>query len=159
NLENGINQFERVSCYSPIYHDEQGVYTARPLYYAMRAFSLAGLGQRLALQSGVSGINLKSYAVRDGHGRIWVTLINKDPTQTAEVTISSSQSIPSASAIRLTAPSLDSKTGVTLGGAAISNAAGKEGDWRAAERERLRAVGGDLRLQVPAASAAFVEIG
>ncbi|HEX5483065.1 MAG TPA: hypothetical protein VFZ08_10625, partial [Terriglobia bacterium] len=44
NLENGINQFERVSCYSPIYHDEQGVYTARPLYYAMRAFSLAGLG-------------------------------------------------------------------------------------------------------------------
>lgn len=159
NLENGINQFGRVSCYSPIYNDEQGAYTARPLYYAMRAFSLAGVGQRLALQSEVSGINLKSYAVRNRHGRIWVTLINKDPAQTAEVTISSSQSIPPASAIRLTAPSLDSKTGVTLGGAAISNEAGKEGEWKAAERERLRATGGNLRLQVPAASAALMEMG
>lgn len=159
NLENGINQFGRVSCYSPIYHDEQGAYTARPLYYAMRAFSLAGVGQRLALEREISGINFKAYAGRDKHNRVWVTLINKDPAQTAEVTISSSQSIPRGSAVRLKAPSLDSKSGVTLGGSAIRNEAGKEGEWKAAERERLRATGGNLRLQVPAASAALIEIG
>lgn len=159
NLENGINQFGRVSCYSPIYNDAQGAYSARPLYYAMRAFSMAGMGQRLVLEPEIPGINFKAYAVRNGQSRAWVTLINKEPLEAIEVTISSSRIVASANVIRLAAPSLSSKSGVTLGGAAISDENGKEGYWRAEERERLHAKGGDIDVYVPASSAAFVELG
>ncbi len=159
NLENGINQFGHVSCYSPIYNDERGAYSARPLYYAMRAFSMAGIGERLVLEPEVPGINFKAYAVRNNERRTWVTLINKEPLEGVEVTISSSRTVASANAIRLAAPSLSSMGGVTLGGAAISDDTGKEGTWRAAERERLRTQGGKLDVRVPAASAALVELG
>ncbi|MGH9401386.1 MAG: glycosyl hydrolase family 79 C-terminal domain-containing protein [Terriglobia bacterium] len=159
NFENGINQFGRVSCYSPIYNDEQGLYSARPLYYAMRAFSMMGVGQRLVLKSEISGINFKAYAVRDDPGRTWVTLINKEPEQAVEATISPSRTFASANAIRLTAPSMSSKSGVMLGGAVISNENGKEGYWRAAGREPLRVKGGDIKVHVPASSATFVEFG
>ncbi|HEV2498402.1 MAG TPA: glycosyl hydrolase family 79 C-terminal domain-containing protein, partial [Terriglobia bacterium] len=156
NLENGINQFGRVSCYSPIYNDEQGMYSARPLYYAMRAFSMTGVGRRLALESKISAINFKAYAVRDDRNRTWVTLINKE--QAVEAAISSSRTFASANVIRLMAPSLSSTSGVTLGGATISNQQGEEGDWRAAGHERLRVKGGKIEVHVPASSAAFVEL-
>lgn len=158
NFENGINQFGRVSCYSPIYRDDRGGYSARPLYYAMRAFSLAGVGERLALESDSVAPDLDAYAVRKGPG-IWVTLINKSAVRAAEVAIACSQRVGLAAAIRLMAPSLESTGDVTLGGAAISNDAGREGDWKPSERERLHVDGGNLRLQVPAASATIVEIG
>ena len=44
-----INQLGFISHYSPIVHDEAGHCSARPEYYGMLAFALAGKGELLKL--------------------------------------------------------------------------------------------------------------
>ena len=48
NMETDVNQLGFVSHYSPIFRDETGRLTARPEYYGMLAFALAGKGRSLA---------------------------------------------------------------------------------------------------------------
>jgi len=52
--------------------------------------------------------------------RIAVTIVNKDTSQAAAVNITTAQRFVSVKAVRLTSPSLDSKEGVTFGGATVT---------------------------------------
>ena len=56
--------------------------------------------------------------------------------------------------LRLTGPAIDATAGITLGGAAVDDT----GQWTRTRSESLEVAGDTLMLEVPAASAALVEL-
>lgn len=147
NLETGMNQLDFISSYSPIMDDQHGHYTAAPDYYGMLAFAPLSGGELLAPEYDASNLNATVYAVRRDR-EILVAIINKDGTRAAQATIAAGNHSHHATAIRLSGPSLDSKTGVTLG------ATGQGGDK---SPDPIRTKGG-YSLRVPAGSAAIVRL-
>jgi len=152
NLETDINHLGWVSHYSPIFRDEGGRLIARPTYYAMLAFALAGKGKliRLTLQKGA--INLTAYATIDPAGVLWLTIINKDLQRPAIVDVTLPPGIAGANLFRLSAPSVQSSDEVTLAGSQVT----PEGTWTAGPLDEVAVGGGSAELQVPAASAALL---
>ena len=148
NMETGINHLGFLSYYTPMAPDG-----ARPLYYGMLAFSQASRGERVQFTADSGGLNVTAYAVRSDDGSIWLTLVNKEAIRDAQVR-AVCPGVATASALRLSAPSVSSKAGVTLGGSAV----GSDGKWKPGAAEPIRVVGGEMEIDVPAASAAIVKI-
>jgi len=148
NMETGINHLGFLSYYTPMAQDG-----ARPLYYGMLAFSLASRGERVQLTADSGWLNVTAYAVRSDDGSTWLTLVNKEAIRDAQVR-AACPGVAMAGALRLSAPSLSSKTGVTLGGSAV----GSDGKWAPGAAEPIRVTAGEMEIDVPAASAAIVKI-
>ncbi len=155
NMETGVNQLDFISSYSPIGDDELGHYSTKPEYYGMLAFSLAGKGQMLRVDMDASSQNIKAYATRPNPKAVALTLINKG-VRKASLAVSAEGRVhgPQASVMRLSGPSIDTKSGVTLGGAEVTAAA----TWSPAKSERIPVRNGRVGIELPAASAAIVEI-
>ena len=154
NIETGVNQLGFVSSYSPIAKNERGAYEAKPDYYGMLAFSQAARGQKLSMQYDAAGTNLTGYAVRQNSGAVAFTIINKDASRTVQADIEAGQRFREARALRLQAPTLQSKTGTVLGGAAVD----ENGQWSAIHTERIQQEGPAYRVIVPAGSAVVVTL-
>jgi hypothetical protein len=153
NLETGLNQLGFVSSYSPIFDDQQGHLAARPSYYAMLAFAIAGRGKRIQADVSTSA-NLTAYGTLDNNQQPWVTVINRDIATGIQATVSSASAFQSAKAMHLNAPSYDAKSGTTLGGAEVS----AEGHWKPTNIEKLKPANGHLLLNLDPASAALVKL-
>ena len=111
--------------YTPI-GPGQNSHEARPLYYAMLMFNEAVRGASMLPARIVSpGLNMAAYALRAADDSLKVCLINKDRERGARVGIETGRNFSSASLLRLTAPSAEAKTEVTLGGSAV----GEFGLW------------------------------
>jgi hypothetical protein len=154
NLETGVNHLGFISSYSPIGEDEQGDYSAKPLYYGMLAFAQASRGRRVSVQYDAGNLNVKAYAVLGDDRLLWVTLINKEASQGVQVSIVGARAFASGSLLRLTAPSLESQKDVTLGGFTVA----ADGQWAASRREQFAIRRGECVIPVPAASAALVTL-
>jgi hypothetical protein len=61
--------------------------TARPLYYALLLFRAAARGRVVPVTVSTNGVNLTAYGALDDDGTLRVTVINKDMTQDAAVSI------------------------------------------------------------------------
>jgi Glycosyl hydrolase family 79 C-terminal beta domain len=153
NMETGVNQLDFVSSYSPIGDDEHRNYMARPEYYGMLAFARAGNGQLLGVEMDGSAPELKAYATETGRNVLAVTVINKGGRGWS-IDIDGAGRGREASVLRLSGPAVDAKSGVTLGGAEVTPA----GVWKPARFEKARVRGGRVEIEVPAASAAVVEV-
>lgn len=151
-LQTGVNQLGFISSYSPIGEDERGNYIAKPLYYGMLAFTQASRGSKIALDYEQSGMNLKAYGVKDPAGRLFVTIINKEALMDASLSLAIPVRSGRGSVMRLTGPSLDSKSGVTLGGSMVSS----DGKWAPAHEELVPVQRGECQVHLPAASAAIL---
>ncbi len=154
NIETGVNQLGFVSSYSPIGDDEHGHYSAKPDYYGMLAFAQASRGQRLKPDYDASGVNLTAYAVLQDDHRVAITIINKDESQAANVSVAFDRQYQKASLLRLNAPSLQSKDGVKLGGTTVTT----DGKWAPAPMEYVKMSRGECQVAVPAGSAAIVTV-
>jgi uncharacterized protein (TIGR03437 family) len=145
--------------YTPI-ANSGGQTTARPLYYALLLFRAAARGRLVPLDITTNGVNLTAYGALDTDGTLRVLVINKDLTQDAAVTIAPdivyAPAFLAAVAMRLSAPAIDSTSGVTLGGAEV----GHDGSWVPATIE-TGGIRGDGKYYglVPAASALLVSFG
>ncbi len=89
----------------------------------------------------------------DDH-RLRVALINKDPAHGVTASVATGVRRGEASVIRLAAPSVTSKDGVTLAGSAV----GQDGTWKPRPGEPVRCVKGRFEVPLPAASAALLTI-
>ena len=155
NMETGMNHLDFMSSYSPIADDEHGHYVARPEYYGMLAFSLGGKGKLLQTDVATQSPEIKAYATRSDDGALAITLINKGAAEHAvELQIAGPPAGRRASIDRLSAPAVDAKTGVTLGGAAVT----PEGTWKAAKSESMHVADGKLSVRLPAYSAAICTV-
>jgi hypothetical protein len=155
-METGVNQRGFISSYSPIGDDEQGHYWAAPEYYGMLAFGQSGAGRIIGSAIDAGDKNVKTYAVEPARDRIVLTLINKEPSYDATIVIDAGadKSLRRGSLVRLSGPSLESKSGVNLGRASVSPA----GLWKPAQTEEVAGSRGKFPVRVPAASAAVVTL-
>jgi Glycosyl hydrolase family 79 C-terminal beta domain len=155
NMETGVNHRGFISSYSPIGDDEQGHYSAKPEYYGLLAFSLAGHGELLTAEVDANSAAIKAYATRPKEGTLVLTLINKGAGASALNVNMGSQGQPrQVSVIRLTGPAVDAKAGISLGGAEVTPA----GTWKQAKSEVLPVRNGQLSIPMPPASAAIVQV-
>ena len=152
NIETGVNQLGFISSYSPIVDD--GSSAARPgaSYYGMLAFAAAAKDctEILPMDFDAQGINLTAYALGGNGKPRAVVAVNRDRAQDAHLSLWA-LGLREGDALRLSAPSAESTSGITFGGAAVD----AEGHWKAARRETLR----DGLLTVPRMSAAVVRSG
>lgn len=154
NMETDINQLGWISHYSPIVHDENGKCHARPEYYGMLAFALAGRGDLLKLtMDKETGINLSAYATKEDRGSLWLTIINKDLSQNAEINVAFPENLRKAEAFRLEAPSIDSTNKVALAGAEVS----PNGQWAPWSQE-VSTKDNTLEIEVPHGSALLLQL-
>jgi hypothetical protein len=154
NMETGVNQLDFISPYSPIGDDEHGHYVARPEYYGMLAFSVAGHGQFLKteLTSDVTG--LSAYATQPSPGSLSLTLINKTPRAHLVTGDCQGPLKPRhADALRLSASAIDAKNGITLGSAEVS----PSGTWKRSHTDRLEIRDGQFTISIPPYCAAIIE--
>ncbi len=142
-----------------IAHDSKGRLAINPKGYGLKAFDLGGHGSVTPVTiSNPDGVKLTAYAVRGG-GNLFVTILNKEHgagARGADLTIVSEGIAKRAEVIFLAAPSGDvtAKTGVTLGGAPISN----DGPWLGKWTPLVSRKKGRCAVKVAAASAAIVKI-
>jgi hypothetical protein len=157
NIETDINHHAFVSSYSPIVHDADMVCSARPEYYGLLAFAMAGHGDVIKTTlDKPADLNLSAYTTLDSNHVLWVVVINKDLTRDAAVEASHPLgAVRWAEAFRLAAPAIDSKTGATFAGSTV----GKDGSWKSEAGESVEMpTPQSLRLTVPHASAVVVKL-
>ena len=154
NMETGVNQRGFISSYSPIGDDEPGHSWAAPEYYGMLAFAQCGMGRIIASTVDAGSRNIVAHATRPDQDRSVVTLINKEAASDAVVVIEGDSRFRSASVVRLSGPSLESKSGITLAAEAVLPA----GTWKTERMEEVARSQGNLKVGLPAASAALVTL-
>ena len=70
--------------YTPIADDSGGVIEARPEYYGLLLFALAGSGTLLQTQLSAGGDAVTAYALRTPSGGLNLILVNKDTSQNSD---------------------------------------------------------------------------
>jgi len=139
--------------------DSDGRFKINPKGYGLKAFDLGSHGSvEPIVISNSNGVNLTAYAVR-GDRSFFVTIINKEHgagARAADVTIVSDGTTNDSAVIFLTAPggNVTAKTGVTLGGASISNDGPWLGKWTPLAPDKA----GRCVVKVASSSAAIVKI-
>jgi len=137
--------------YTPI-AGEAAPHRAQPLYYGMLLFAQAARGALVTTRL-QSDLNLAGFAARGNNGSLRVCLINKD-ARAARVSLDPGRRFAAAFAMRLAGPSLESAAGLTLGGTAVD----AYGRWAPGAAEMLEFERGQVRVDLPGASAALVRM-
>jgi hypothetical protein len=148
-------------------------FNVHPISYAEKMFSLGSRGKILPVKVGLTrtippqtgtNFNLAAYAVLGDDKNLYLTLINKSHGTTAAnlsvyIGVKGVDGYSQGRILRLIAPDGDvaAKTGVTLGGAEISDNAQWNGKWdpQLVPLQRFQFA---LQVDLPAASAAVVQL-
>lgn len=146
----GGGQFTR---YTPIADNGYTVVEARPEFYGVKLFSMAGQGNVVPTTNTIStNFNFTAYGVRQAAGVISGVLINKETNYSIQVTINLGSNVLAASVLALNGPALGSTIGYTLGGAPIN----PDGSWAGSFQSTTVATGGQLVVTVPPATALWL---
>jgi hypothetical protein len=156
NLHGGGN----VNSYSPIADSSGAVVEARPLFYGMKFFNLAGQGTLISANLSAGEVNASAYAVKSSGGAVNLIIVNKDATQNLQLTISMPQSVSSATLMTMTqlssgapAPNLSATSGVTIQDATID----PDGGFAPSIPFDLSPNGAQISCYVPAGSAVLIK--
>jgi hypothetical protein len=150
------------SGYTPIADSGGAVVEARPEYYGILFFTLAGQGTLYTTSlAGIGSLNVTAYAVKTSSGGLNLIIVNKDSTQNLQLSIELPQSASTATLLELTqlssgasGPNLSATSGVTIQGASI----GVNGSFTAGAAYTLTASGSQVSCYVPTLSAVLVQI-
>jgi len=135
--------------YTPIAGTPRTGFTARPLYYAMLLFAMAGPGTLIDVEFDNGQVpQVSAYGLKGADGAIKAVVLNKSD---ADVTLAV-DAAASVSVLRLCAPSLDDKANTRLGGARV----GADGAFAPAAPEKIASRDGRLTVAMPRASGALL---
>jgi hypothetical protein len=148
--------------YTPIADSGGAVVEARPEFYGILFFTLAGQGTLYTTQlSGIGSLNVTAYAVKTADGGLNLVVVNKDSAQNLQLAVSLPQSATSATLLELTqlsagatGPSLSATSGVTIQGVSV----GINGSFSSGAAYTLETSGTQVSCYVPALSAALIQI-
>jgi hypothetical protein len=140
--------------YTPIADDSGAVTGARPEYYGLLLFALAGSGTLLETQLSVGSINATAYALRTASGGLNLMLVNKDTLKNLVINIQANQGVQTASLQMMTGASLSATSGITIQGAAVNN----DGSFAPASPTALVPSASRTTCFVPALSAVLISI-
>jgi hypothetical protein len=146
------------------YATDHFVGNAAPPYYGMLLFSRAIADRaRLLVTTTLAAkaqrnvpVHVWATADRSRHARIVV--VNKDREQAGDAVITVRDGTGPATLERLTAPALDARTGVALGGLSIPDGTADGRLTGAPVSERVTPTGHTYRFAMPAASAALLTV-
>jgi hypothetical protein len=146
--------------YTPIADSSGTVVGARPEYYGMLFFTLAGEGTLYQTQVSAGTLNVTAYAVKTSAGGLNIVIVNKDLTANLQVSVTLPQSVSTASLLAMTqlttgatAPNLSATTGVTIQGAAVN----VDGTFSPGAAYTLTASGAEVNCYVPALTAVLIQ--
>jgi hypothetical protein len=137
--------------YTPIADDGRTVVEVRPEYYGMLLFSLMGPGHLVDVSRSATSLSLSAYALA-GHGRTSIMLVNKEAQARIDVEIMAGPEVKMATLMTLSAPALDSISGVTLNGAPIE----ADGSWSPGPSATVAVRNGSMKLAMEPATAVLV---
>ncbi|MGH9604468.1 MAG: hypothetical protein ACRD3N_02095 [Terracidiphilus sp.] len=145
--------------YTPIADDRGRVVEARPEYYGLLLFTLAGQGPLHTANLDAGGLNATAYAVKSSTGGSNLVIVNKDLKQNLELTAHLPHRAHSASLLALTdlsagaaGPELMAHSGVTIQGATVS----PDGSFSPGPAYTVAVHGSEVKCWVPALSAALI---
>lgn len=149
NLHGGANGY-----YSPIVGSVSGGFTVRPEFYGlMMAQEFSGkVMSRVALET--NGSNVTAYAGNDAKMKQLAAIFNKDSHDVEVNVVVAASHLKHAAVVRLQAPAIDSKDGVTFAGAGVSH----DGHFHPRTTEHVKVIAGKLGVRVPASSAALIRL-
>jgi uncharacterized protein (TIGR03437 family) len=105
--------------YTPIADSDGVVVEARPEFYGVTLFTLAGQGTLQQTTLGAGGLNATAYAIQAANGALNIIINNKDQVQNLNVAIQLPRAAAAAQLIQMTGASLDATTGIAIQGATI----------------------------------------
>jgi hypothetical protein len=133
NIETGVNQLGFISSYSPIQDDGKGTNTEGAPYYGMLSFdaALADCSEMLPIDVDTRGMNVTVYVLGESGRPRSVVVVNKDSSRDAHFSIK--ELMGDVYALRLLAPSEQSRAGLTFGGSQVD----AEGRWTVRTKEHI----------------------
>jgi hypothetical protein len=147
--------------YTPIADSNGSVVGARPEFYGILLFTLAGQGTLYTTQISAGSLNVTAYAVKTTSGGLNLIVVNKDLTQNLKLTTQLPQSASSATLLVMTqltsgaaGPDLSATSGVTIQGANVN----PDGTFSPSAAYTLNPGGSQLTCYVPALSAVLIQI-
>jgi hypothetical protein len=148
--------------YTPIADINGTVVEARPEFYGIFLFTLAGQGKLYTTSLNAGSLNATAYAVKATTGTgLNLVLVNKDSTQNLQLSVSLPQTVASATLLEMTqlsagatGPSISATDGVTLQGATVN----ADGTFTPAAAYTLSYTGSTLTCYVPALSAVLIRL-
>jgi hypothetical protein len=136
------------------------VVSARPIYYGILMFALAGQGTLYQTTVSAGTLNVTAYAVKTATG-LNIIINNKDSAQNLEVTLTLPQTVNTATLMEMTqatsgvsGPSLSALSGVTIQGAIVN----PDGTFSPNAAYTLTAGSTQLTCYVPYLSAVLIQI-
>jgi hypothetical protein len=145
---------------TPIADNNGVVLGPQPVFYGLLMAAMAGAGTMLTTQLSAGTLNVTGYALQSSDG-MSVILVNKDATQTLDLSIVLPQSMKSATLQQMTqlsagaaTPSLSALSGVTIQGATVATS----GAFQPAAAYALNLSGAQLSCYVPALSAVLIQL-
>lgn len=140
--------------YTPVAGTRENGFVARPIYYGMLLFAVAGQGRLVKTElGGEADGSVSAYGLRSDDDELKVVILNRNLDEDASLTIDA-PGTKKATVMRLTAPRADETTDVTFGGSVVGN----YGGWSPTVAESLAVRRGALALHMPKASGALVTL-
>jgi len=133
--------------------------SVHPDYYGLLMFAQAApAGSRLLKVTSTAGATLRTWATHAPDGHVRVVLINTDTAHAQTVAIRAQSAAGPAALVRLQAPAVTAKSGVTLGGQGFGPQTATGLLAGAAQPISVAQAGGEYLVRLPAASAAMVTL-
>jgi hypothetical protein len=106
--------------YTPIADNNGVVIEARPEYYGVLLFTMAGQGSLISTTVAAAGLNITAYTVKSADGALNIVVVNKEFSKNLRLDIECGQIVNSAHLLVMNGPALDATSGVTIQGAAVA---------------------------------------
>ncbi|MGH9344463.1 MAG: hypothetical protein ACRD19_11965 [Terriglobia bacterium] len=147
--------------YTPIADSGGAVVEARPEFYGILLFTLAGQGALYTADlSDIGSLNVTAYAVKTSSG-LNIVVVNKDSAQNLELTIQLPQSGSSATLLEMTqlstgasGPDISATSGVTIQGSSVN----VDGSFTPGTAYTLSPSGTEVTCYVPYYSAVLIQV-
>jgi hypothetical protein len=106
--------------YTPIVDNGGAVIEARPEYYGVLLFTMAGQGSIINTSVAAEGLNVTAYTVKSADGTLSIVAVNKDVSRNLQLDIECGQAVNSANGLVMSGPGLDATSGVKIQGATVT---------------------------------------
>ena len=149
--------------YTPIANNSTtgAVVEARPEFYGILLFTLAGQGTVCQTTVSAGSLNVTGYTVKTASGGLNLVVVNKDSSANLQLSITLPQNVSSATLVEMTqltagatGPSLSATEGVTIQGASVN----VDGTFAPSAAYTLSTSSAQVSCYVPALSAVLIKL-
>jgi hypothetical protein len=140
--------------YTPIADDNGVVVEARPEYYGVLLFTMAGQGSLIGTTVAAAGFNVTGYTIKSADGGLNIVVVNKEVSQNVQLNIDCGQTVNAARLLVMSGPALNATSGVTIQGATV----GANGSFAPGPAYTAQISGSTVSCYLDALSAVLIKV-